>query len=182
MMSIPKAYVPLVRFLTISVSLYLIWYIFYEFYLKPGLWFDDQVINLLVRTAEFQLRIFGLELTDYTLADGPIRTHIGLLGSKGVTIGAPCDGLVLYALFVCFIVAYPGPWRHKAWFLPLGVFFTFLFNTWRIIALALIVSCREDWLSFNHDYTFTILVYAFVFAWWYVWVNRFAHQGAAKTK
>ena len=30
-----------------------------------------------------------------------------------------------------------------------------------------------EWLKFNHDYTFTVLVYAVVFGLWYGWVRWF---------
>ena len=32
-------------------------------------------------------------------------------------------------------------------------------------------------LDFNHDYTFTIIVYAFVFMLWYIWIQRFSPLG-----
>jgi hypothetical protein len=47
-------------------------------------------------------------------------------------------------------------------------------NVLRIVALAIIMSVNEEWLAFNHDYTFTILVYAYVFALWMIWVQRFS--------
>jgi hypothetical protein len=49
-----------------------------------------------------------------------------------------------------------------------------LVNVLRVVALTWIVSVNESWLAFNHDYTFTILTYAWVFFLWYIWVNRFS--------
>ena len=73
---------------------------------------------------------------------------------NGVTVGAPCDGIVLLALFTVFIVAFPGPWKHKLWYLPAGLIAIHLINAIRITALAVIAHVKIEWLQFNHDYTF----------------------------
>ncbi len=106
--------------------------------------------------------------------DVAFRQHVGIEGFKGVTVGAPCDGVVLYALFIFFVVAFPGPLKHKFWYVPLGAFSIFYLNVLRVAALAIIMSINEDWLAFNHDYTFTVVVYAYVFALWVIWVRRFS--------
>ena len=154
--------------------MYVAWYVFYEYYLKPSTIFDQVVIDSLVRTGEFLMNAAGYELTDYGEVDGECRTHIGIAGSKGVTIGAPCDGAVLYALFICFVAAFPGNFKHKFWFIPVGAFSIYLLNVFRVIGLAIVVNINEDWLAFNHDYTFTIVVYAYVFFLWWLWVGKFS--------
>jgi exosortase family protein XrtF len=152
--------------------------VFYEFYLHNHTNFDKWVIDTLVRWAEYTLRLLGYATTDYSSSDVLFREHIGIAGSKGVTIGAPCDGVVLYALFIFFVMAFPGPVRHKAWFIPLGALSVFYLNVLRIVGLAIIMDINEDWLAFNHDYTFTILVYAFVFMLWMIWVQKFSPFGS----
>ncbi len=170
----------LFRFILLSTILYLGWTALYEFYLHKRTSFDASVIHALVVTAEGTLEICGQSITDYTAVDGEFRQHVGIANSLGVTIGAPCDGVVLYVLFVCFIAAFPGPWKHKLWFLPLGALSIFYINALRVVALAVIVSINPDWLAFNHDYTFTILVYAYVFALWVIWVKWFANLNQSK--
>lgn len=165
---------PFLRFLILSASLYLTWNIFYEFYLHPHTNFDKIVIDTLVRWSEVTLQILGYSTTDYSSADVVFREHIGIAGSSGVTIGAPCDGVVLYVLFILFVAAFPGPIKHKAWFIPLGTLSVFYVNVLRIVGLAIIMSVNESWLAFNHDYTFTIIVYAFVFVLWMLWVKKFS--------
>lgn len=173
---------PFLRFIIVSTVIYISWYVLYDYYLKPAAGFDQVIIDSLVRIGEFILRVTGFSITDYSAIDGLCRSHIGIEGSKGVTIGAPCDGSVLFALFISFVVAFPGPWKHKLWFLPTGILFIHLINALRVVGLALIVHINEDWLSFNHDYTFTLFVYAFVFLLWWVWVNKFSGVGKKKTE
>lgn len=172
---------PFFKFIVLSTGLYIAWYVGYEYYLKPLTNFDHMVIDSLIRIGEKMLTVVGYQITDYSVIDGECRSHIGILGSMGVTIGAPCDGSVLFALFVAFVVAFPGPWKHKAWFLPAGVVLIHLFNAMRVVGLAVVVHINEDWLAFNHDYTFTIIVYAFVFLLWWIWVNKFSGTGLKKS-
>ncbi len=163
---------PFSRFLVLSTSLYLAWYFTYEFYLKQNTLINEYVIDSLVNLGESLLQTFGYITTSYS--DGEFREHFGVLGSAGVTIGAPCDGIVLFALFVVFMISYPGPFKHKAWFLPLGLVLIHGLNVLRVTALALIVFHKEEWFSFNHDYTFTLIVYAAVFGLWWIWITKFA--------
>ncbi len=168
---------PFSRFLIVSTTLYLSWYFFYEFYLKDHSLIDEWVIDSLVNLGEGFLKLIGYPITDY--ADGLYRVHFGVAGSKGVTIGAPCDGIVLFALFIVFIISYPGPIKHKLWFLPAGLVFIHLINVLRVSALALIVYHKQDWFSFNHDYTFTLIVYAIVFGLWWIWITKFSKPKVA---
>jgi exosortase family protein XrtF len=165
---------PFIRFLVIATVLYLTWYLLYEFYLHKHTSFDSIVINQIVIWAEGSLHLFGYKTIDFSAMDVAFRQHVGIEGFKGVTVGAPCDGVVLYALFIFFVVAFPGPLKHKFWYVPLGAFSIFYLNVLRVAALAIIMSINEDWLAFNHDYTFTVVVYAYVFALWVIWVRRFS--------
>jgi exosortase family protein XrtF len=158
---------PVVRFTLIGFFSYLLWYFFYELYLLPHTPIDGYLVDTLVKCAEVLLRISGFDLAVFD--DGEFRNHIAIAGTPGVTVGAPCDGMILMALFVIFIFAYPGTNKRRLWFVPFGLITIQLLNVIRIASLALIVYWNEAYLSFNHDYTFTILVYSYVFFLWYWW-------------
>jgi exosortase family protein XrtF len=167
----------LVHFLITGSLLYIGWLLLYEFYLHPRSSFDSSIISALRVTTEWVLQSVGYTLTDYNNAPNAAQQHVGIEGSGGLTVGAPCDGVVLYVLFICFVVAFPGPWRHKIWFLPIGALSVFAVNVLRIASLAVIVYVNPEWLAFNHDYTFTLLVYSYVFALWMLWVKKFSPLG-----
>ena len=158
---------PLVRFFVIGTILYFGWYFFYELYLLPSTSIDEILVDFLVKGAESFLQL--LNFTVRIFDDGLYRNHIAIDGTAGVTVGAPCDGMILMALFIIFVVAYPGTNKNRLWFIPLGLFVIQFMNILRIMALAFIVYWNEDYLAFNHDYTFTALVYAVVFAFWWWW-------------
>jgi len=159
------------RFFIVGIGSYIAWLSCHEFILKKYTSFDQYVIEGLITVSESQLHILQVPLEDLSKWNHPFKRHLAFKGAKAVTVGAPCDGVVLYALFVCFIIAFPGRWFHKLWYIPVGVIFLFWVNTLRIIALAWIMSVNESWLAFNHDYTFTILVYSIEFLLWTVWVR-----------
>jgi len=45
-----------------------------------------------------------------------------------------------------------------------------------VVALALTANYFPEYLNFNHTYTFTFMVYAFIFLLWMIWVNRFSEN------
>ncbi|MBT3646610.1 MAG: archaeosortase/exosortase family protein [Flavobacteriales bacterium] len=164
---------PLYRFLTKAVFLYVIWYVLYDLFLHPQGALDMVVIRNLESLSRGVLDLIGFTTIEESQVDN-IRT-IGIDGTHGVWIGDPCNGLTLFALFTGFLLAYPGPIKHKLWFLPVGLLAIHLINVVRILGLALIVYFFPDpeVLDFNHTYTFTIFVYSFVFLLWYIWATKF---------
>ncbi|GAB5539638.1 MAG: archaeosortase/exosortase family protein [Salibacteraceae bacterium] len=163
---------PVYRFLMKAVLLYALWYIAYQQLLKHITNIDLAVI----RNLEF-LSGWILENTGYTLiAESEIASvrTIGIDGTHGLWIGDPCNGLTLFALFTGFLLAYPGPWKKKLWFIPFGLITIHALNVLRIVGLALTVYYFPDpeVLDFNHTYTFTILVYGYVFFLWYLWAVK----------
>jgi exosortase family protein XrtF len=162
---------PLLRFFLLFIVLYTSWYVLYEQVINPNGKLDSVVINASVYGTDHLLRIFGF--TTFTANTDTIRV-VGIDGTNGVWIGDPCNGITLFALFTAFLLAFPGPVKHKLWFIPLGIFSIFLVNTFRIAALCVIVQKKPEWLAFNHDYVFKIVVYGFIFLLWMLWVNRFS--------
>ena len=96
-----------------------------------------------------------------------------------LAVGNACNGLELFILFAGFIACFPGNNKNKLWFIPLGIIAIELVNAMRAAVLALNQYYRPQSLQFNHHYTFTMIVYAFIFYLWYLWVNRFAKVNPA---
>jgi exosortase/archaeosortase family protein len=164
---------PIIRFLLLAGGLYLGWYLLYELVLHPAGGLDRWLIESLVLLSGGALELLGETLLDEPgKADG-FRT-VGVQGGYPLWIGDSCNGASLFAVYLIFLLAYPGPWRHKLWFAPLGLGLIHLINAARIVALVLIARRNYDLLNFNHDYTFHVVVYGFTFLLWAIWVKRFA--------
>jgi exosortase family protein XrtF len=144
----------------------------YEVWLHPaGIW-DRTIVDNLVVISNGMLGLFGYETFEAAAGD-PIRTA-GIDGTSGVWIGDPCNGFSLFALFIIFMITYPGPWKQKLWYIPMGLIAIHLINAIRIAALAYLLKENWQWLDFNHNYTFTIIVYGMVFLLWYIWAVKYA--------
>ena len=164
---------PFYRFVITGVAIYTVWFFAYEMWIHPWGKLDRLVIDNLVLLSGIVLRILGFNLIPTPPSDDPIRT-IGIDGTHGLWIGDPCNGITLFALFIIFVIAFPGPWKRKLWFIPIGLISIHLINVLRIVALSIIVTYDYAYLDFNHNYTFTIVVYGFVFFLWYLWANKFS--------
>ena len=164
---------PVLRFLILAVVSYLGWYAVYEFVLHPQSPLDSVVIDSLITWSGGILTGLGHELIPEPANAGNIRT-IGVQGGHLLWIGDPCNGVGLFAVYLIFLIAYPGPWRHKTWFAVLGLLSIHLINAVRVAALCIIVTYDYELLNFNHDYTFYVVVYGWVFLLWAVWVRWFA--------
>lgn len=168
---------PLLRFLLVAASLYAGWYLLYSFVLHPSGALDHAVIDSLIHWSGAILTTLGYALIPEPVNADNIRT-IGIEGGHLLWIGDPCNGVGLFAVFLIFLLAYGGPWKHKLWFGTLGILSIHLINALRVAALCIVVSINYEWLNFNHDYTFYVIVYGWVFLLWYLWVKRFTTRTA----
>lgn len=170
---------PVLRFLIAGVLLYTGWYLAYEFLIHPNGALDLAVIDALVWLAGGMLRLAGYDLLPDPGFDS--NRYLGIQGGSHLWIGDPCNGVSLFAVFLIFLVAYPGPLKHKLWFAPLGILSIHLINAVRVAVLCVLASIDYDYFNFNHDYTFYVVVYGWVFLLWYIWVKRFARAAPPAT-
>ena len=162
---------PLFRFVVYAFTLYVFWFIIYDNWLQPARTLDQFVIVTIIDHVAVLLRLIGFEIASPADYGPGIRT-IGIMGSSEVWIGDSCNGIKLFALFTGFVIAYPGPLLKKIWFIPFGIITIHFLNVIRVAVLAIIVKYFPETLDFNHTYTFTILVYSYVFTLWYLWANK----------
>ena len=166
------------RFLLTAALLYVGWYLLYSRLIHSsslGYSFDSALCHHIAQASAWVLRLAGFE----SFAGGADGTFLHLGGYHVVTVGWQCDGLPMMALFAGFVLAYPGPWRTKLWFIPAGVLFIHGINVLRVVGLALNQMYWRSSMEFNHHYTFTIIVYGFIFWLWTIWVRRFANSAPA---
>ncbi|MBF9221898.1 exosortase X [Hymenobacter ruricola] len=160
----------LFRFLLVAVALYLAWFFGYQQWLGPDGRLDAVLCAQITRASVGLLQALGFDA-----AVGPTYDQLVLMnGQPSVIVYPPCNGLVLYALFAGFVLAFPGPWRRKAWFVPVGVAVIWGLNVLRVAALALNHHYSHQTVEFNHHYTFNFVVYGCIFGLWMLWARRLA--------
>jgi exosortase/archaeosortase family protein len=163
---------PLVRFFSLAAALYAVWYLLYELLIHPWGVVDRAVIDNLAWLAGGLLKALGFELLPTPAFD--TNRYLGVQGGSHLWIGDACNGVGLFAVFIIFMMAFPGPTRHKPWFAALGILTIHLINAVRIAALCIVTTINYEWLTFNHDYTFYVVVYGWVIGLWIWWLLRFA--------
>ncbi len=160
---------PIVKFLAGGFLLYISWLALYEWVIHPDGSLDDAVIQntLSISTAVLERMGYVVERTG--------ERAIQIQGTPGLFIGDSCNGISLFALFSIFIIAFPGKLLSKLVFIPIGILIIHLLNVSRVVLLAIIETYSYEWTEFNHTYTFTLIIYAFIFGMWIVWINRFSN-------
>jgi len=158
---------PIVKFLLLLFTLYIVWFFVYQIWIQPA-----EIIDLFVINSTIAVSKFILELLNYNVFTGAERL-IGVDGTGGLWIGDNCNGITLFAIFSWFIVAYPKRgWFKKLTYILSGIALIELLNIIRIVALAILDTKSRAWTEFNHTYTFTIIIYAAIFFMWMKWVNK----------
>ena len=157
--------------------MYLGWFFGYEQWLAQDGRFDTVLCTQITRASVTVLQTLGFAAVVYPT----YATLVLMNGQPAVVVGAPCDGLVLYALFGGFVLAFPGPWQRKLWFIPAGIVLIWSLNVLRVAALAINQYYSHQTVDFNHHYTFTFVVYSFIFGLWMLWARRLAMPPAQPT-
>jgi exosortase family protein XrtF len=162
------------RFFLLSALIYLFWFLLYDFYIKPKTLLDEKIISNIIFSTKRFLELFSYKVY-FTMEDLNYQM-IGIDGAHPIWIGGPCDGVSVMAIFLIFVSAYPGNQLHKLWYVPLGILAIHFINILRVAGLTLINFYAPEYLDFNHNYTFTFLVYGFIFILWITWVNKFSKR------
>ena len=97
-------------------------------------------------------------------------------------INKSCSGLKQIMQFVILMMVFPGPWKRKLWFIPLGILIVHLTNLFRIIGLSVVLENVPDYWKFSHDYIFRPFFYVVIFFMWVWWVDKISQRNTAKNK
>jgi exosortase/archaeosortase family protein len=90
-----------------------------------------------------------------------------------IGVNMSCSGFKQLLQLILLFLIYPGPWKHKAWFIPVGIIAIYLVNLFRIVALSVVVVNSPEYFRVTHDYIIRALFYVVIFALWVVWVEKF---------
>ncbi|MEK6481680.1 exosortase family protein XrtF [Catalinimonas sp. 4WD22] len=167
-------------FLAKCAGLYLIWNIAYFGWIASHTNIEMWITS---KTAMVSTRLLNLVGYEASYIDVPhsseSKQSVSLILVDEVPllyIADSCNAFTLMVLFMGFIIAYPGNWKHKMWFIAAGCLAVFLINVIRVQFLIYNYMYYHSWFEFNHKYTFTIAVYLCVFYFWMVWANSFGKE------
>ena len=170
---------PLFKFIIRGATLAVLYFVFYDMlryksYMHiPYEYLTHYLTNILLYLSYGALEIMGY---DVAITGKVIR----IADTPGVLLDRGCLGRNLLMLYAGFLFIYPGRWKPKLWYIPLGLFLIFLINTIRITGLAVISYEAPRYLGINHDYFFKYSVYALTFLMWWYYINKLSGPKGAK--
>lgn len=134
-------------------------------YFSLSSWLSEQVYVQSIWFVEHVLKI------PFTAVD---QTRTMYFANSGyIAVNSGCSGFKPMLQFMLLMMIYPGPWRHKLWFIPMGLFIVHLTNLFRITGLSVVIVQWPDYWDFSHDYMFRPFFYVVIFSLWVWWVERF---------
>jgi exosortase/archaeosortase family protein len=154
-------------FLIRAAIAYISWLILYYGFIQP-----EGTVNYVLTNLVIKVTVLGLELLGYQTSG--LGDMILIDGQPVVLVADACNGLELIALFVGFIVCFPGRVVYKSVFIVIGSFVIFLINILREIVLSLNYKYFQETFDFNHKYTYVFVVYVFVFFMWRIWLKKYS--------
>ena len=97
------------------------------------------------------------------------NAYIGWLG-----VGQSCSSLKQSIQFISLMLLYPGPWKHKLWFIPSGIIIIHIVNIFRIVSLSvlLVTINSQQIFTFSHDWILRPFFYVVIFFMWVYWVEK----------
>ncbi len=113
-------------------------------------------------------------------------------GWARVIIAPECASLKQWMHWLFLMLLFPGPWKHKLWYIPAGLVIIEWTNVIRICGIMLmqiywpnihIHLFGNDINTFHlgHDYIFKFFFYLVIFLMWMLWVEKFYNK-SLKTK
>ena len=97
-------------------------------------------------------------------------------GFARVIIAPECASLKQWMHWIFLMLLFPGPWKHKLWYIPAGLVIIEWTNVVRICGVLLMQVPWPNSFRLAHDYIFKIFFYFIIFLMWMLWVEKFYNK------
>ena len=94
-------------------------------------------------------------------------------GWARVIIAPECASLKQWMHWIFLMLLFPGPWKHKLWYIPAGLVIIEWTNVVRICGVLLMQIPWPNSFHLAHDYIFKFFFYLVIFLMWVLWVEKF---------
>jgi exosortase/archaeosortase family protein len=127
----------------------------------PSVWFVKNILRIEITTVD-QIKTMYFSNNGY------------------IAVNRSCSGFKQILQFALLMLVFPGPWKRKLWFIPLGVFVVYLTNIFRITGLSVVIIAWPQYWDFSHDYLFRPFFYVVIFMLWVWWVEKLSKPSTTK--
>ncbi len=125
--------------------------------------------------------IFHIDIT--TVSDQRLIATPNKEGGWARVIIAPeCASLKQWMHWLFLMILFPGPWKHKLWYIPAGLVIIEWTNVIRICGVLMMQIPWPNSFHLAHDYIFKLFFYFVIFLMWMIWVEKFYNPTLTNTK
>jgi len=171
-----KALKEVFLFAVITIAIHLLFrfaakhnFTFFDVEILPRAWFDFASRNVFEVSGWIMRHIIGMDFTT-------IHQTYYFQDTGYVAINSGCSGLKQYIQVALLFIIYPGPWKHKLWYIPLGVFVIYWVNILRVVVVSMVMSWEPSYFDFVHDSIVRPFFYVVIFVLWVIWVEKFERK------
>lgn len=119
--------------------------------------------------------VFRLDLT--TISEFRLIATPNCDGGWARAIIAPeCASLKQWLHWIFLMLIFPGPWKHKLWYVPVGLVIVEWTNVVRICGVVMMQIPWPNSFHLAHDYIFKVFFYFIIFLMWVIWVECFRNR------
>jgi len=91
---------------------------------------------------------------------------------SGILIDAGCSGDKQILQFALLMLLYPGPWKHKLWYIPMGMLIMHATNILRVVLMSVLGNLEPNYMKIVHDTALRAMFYIVIFALWAIWEEK----------
>lgn len=167
--------IDVVLFIVITLLFHYLWrnalgfFLKTDFYTYASTWLASEVyhISLWINTG-----LFGMDIN----ADDLTNTMVFPATNGHIIVNRSCSGFKqFYQIFFLFLL-FPGPWKHKLWFIPASMILIFFVNIFRIVSLSFVIIYLPEQWDFAHTWILRPFFYVVIFLEWVIWVEYFKQK------
>ncbi len=134
--------------------------------------------------SKWVLELFNVNVTslDVLDIDGSVKSNVFYYAANNgyTSVGLGCSGLKQLYQWTVLMLFYPGSWKNKLWYIPMGLVVVHLTNVFRILLMVFVtINLPEHW-HFIHDYIARPFFYVVMFAMWVYWNEHYYHKKEKK--
>jgi exosortase family protein XrtF len=93
-----------------------------------------------------------------------------------------CNAISIMILFIAFVLAFTGKWKHTVLFILLGIVLIHVLNIARIALLCMALYSYPEYEHILHDVLFPLAIYGVVFLLWVIWVTNYSSYARVSKK
>lgn len=157
------------------VSVYSLWKVFHYWINKPNSVLHEAWLNVIVGMGTFYASVTSSMLNIFnqsTISSG-IKV-IYTMSNKHIRVEDHCLAIPAMVVFTFSIILFSGPWKHKLWFIPLGLFGIFIINLIRLMFVCYAFeNFSQRFYDINHSLVYVVITYSLIMAMIIWWMKKF---------